>query len=294
MTIRSPGERWAHFRFAIVGPLLAAPPAPGELKAAIEALAAKSWHHPISGEPVRFAFATIERWYYQARTARQDPVGMLQRRRRADAGVSRALSGPIKHLVREQYRAHPGWSVQLHYDNLVATVAQEPALGPLPSYPTLRRFMRRSGLDKRPRPRPTAGAQAAAVRKAEREIRSFEAEYAMALWHLDFHHARRKVLTRAGRWMTPILFGVIDDHTRLVAHLQWYLDETAETLVHGLCPSQILIKIGPETRNYSAHAQSTITPAWWRICSGTSTRPPRPWSMGCVRGSRSTACLAPS
>jgi len=235
MTIRSPGERWAHFRFAIVGPLLAAPPAPGELKAAIEALAAKSWHHPISGEPVRFAFATIERWYYQARTARQDPVGMLQRRRRADAGVSRALSGPIKHLVREQYRAHPGWSVQLHYDNLVATVAQEPALGPLPSYPTLRRFMRRSGLDKRPRPRPTAGAQAAAVRKAEREIRSFEAEYAMALWHLDFHHARRKVLTRAGRWMTPILFGVIDDHTRLVAHLQWYLDETAESLVHGLC-----------------------------------------------------------
>jgi len=33
----------------------------------------------------------------------------------------------------------------------------------------------------------------------------------------------------------PILFGVIDDHTRLVAHLQWYLDETAESLVHGLC-----------------------------------------------------------
>lgn len=184
MTTRSPSERWAHFRFAIVGPLLAAPPEPGELKAAIEALAAKSWHHPISGEPVHFAFATIERWFYQARAARQDPVATLRRRRRADAGVSRSLSSAIKDVVREQYRAHPGWSVQLHYDNLAVTVARAPTLGPLPSYTTVRRFMRHSGLDKRPRPRATPGAQAAAVRKAEREVRSFEAEYAMALWRM--------------------------------------------------------------------------------------------------------------
>lgn len=235
MTALSSSERWAHFRFAIVGPLLAAPPESGELKAAIEALAEKTWHHPIGGDPVKFAFATIERWFYQARAARQDPVGTLKRRRRADAGVSRSLSPAIKEVVREQYRAHPGWSVQLHYDNLAVTVAADPTLGVLPSYPTVRRFMRHSGFDKRPRPRPTAGAQAAAVRKAEREIRSFEVEYAMALWHLDFHHGRRKVLTRAGRWVAPILFGAIDDHTRVVAHLQWYLDETAESLVHGLC-----------------------------------------------------------
>ncbi|MCI0746044.1 MAG: DDE-type integrase/transposase/recombinase [Verrucomicrobia subdivision 3 bacterium] len=30
------------------------------------------------------------------------------------------------------------------------------------------------------------------------------------------------------------MLGVIDDHSRLVCHLQWYRDETAETLVHGL------------------------------------------------------------
>jgi hypothetical protein len=28
---------------------------------------------------------------------------------------------------------------------------------------------------------------------------------------------------------------VIDDRSRLVCHLQWYLDETAQSLVHGLC-----------------------------------------------------------
>jgi hypothetical protein len=37
-----------------------------------------------------------------------------------------------------------------------------------------------------------------------------------------------------------LLLGIIDDHSRLVCHLQWYLDETAETLVHGL--SQALQK----------------------------------------------------
>jgi len=30
------------------------------------------------------------------------------------------------------------------------------------------------------------------------------------------------------------LLGVLDDRSRVACHLQWYLDETAETLVHGL------------------------------------------------------------
>ena len=39
-----------------------------------------------------------------------------------------------------------------------------------------------------------------------------------------------------------MLLGVIDDRSRLVCHLQWYLDETAESLVHGL--SQAFMKRG--------------------------------------------------
>ena len=56
-------ERWAHLRFSVIGQLLAAPPDKGELKAAIEGLAAGAWRHPTTGEPVRFGFSTIERWY---------------------------------------------------------------------------------------------------------------------------------------------------------------------------------------------------------------------------------------
>lgn len=56
-------DRWARLRFSIIGPLLAAPPAPRELSAALAALAAKAWRHPRSGLDVRFGASTLERWY---------------------------------------------------------------------------------------------------------------------------------------------------------------------------------------------------------------------------------------
>ena len=47
-------ERWAAFRFSVIGRLLAAPPRKGELRAEIEALAAQEWQHPITGEQLKF------------------------------------------------------------------------------------------------------------------------------------------------------------------------------------------------------------------------------------------------
>jgi len=61
-----PRDRWARLRFAIVGPLLAAPPAAGARHEALTALAAKTWRHPFTGLDVRFGVSTIERWLYAA------------------------------------------------------------------------------------------------------------------------------------------------------------------------------------------------------------------------------------
>jgi putative transposase len=237
-------DRWARLRFSVVGPLLAAPPAAGELAMELARLAAKVWQHPVSGEPVRFAQSTIERWYYAARSEPRDPVGVLRRRVRKDAGQARGVSLELGQAIRAQHREHPGWSYRLHADNLTVLARQQPALGAMPSYATIRRWMKAHGLLKqrrRPRP-PTAGEARAAVRLAECETRSYEAEYVHALWHLDFHAGSRRVLTPQGRWRTPHLLGVLDDHSRLACHLQWYLAESAETLVHGL--SQAIMKRG--------------------------------------------------
>ena len=56
----------------------------------------------------------------------------------------------------------------------------------------------------------------------------------LRLVRLVCHHGSRKVLTQGGEWATPILFGVVDDRSRLAGHLQWYLAETAEVIAHGL------------------------------------------------------------
>jgi putative transposase len=233
-------DRWARLRFAIIGPLLAAPPGAGELQSALAALADKPWRHPTSGLEVRFGRSTLERWYYSARAA-SDPVAALRNRLRGDIGRFPSLSAQVIEVLTRQYREHPGWTAQLHFDNLRVTLAGSDSL--LPSYPTIRRYLKAKGLFRQALPkRATAGALLARDRLEQLEVRSFEVDHVSALWHLDFHHASRKVLTRTGVWVKPMLLGVIDDRSRLVCHLQWYLDETAESLIHGL--SQAFMKRG--------------------------------------------------
>ena len=138
---RGDRDGWARLRFAVVGPLLAAPPPKGWLRGELERLARQVWQHPGGGE-ARFSVSTIERWYYQARAAHQDPVRALRRRVRRDAGRLRAMSPMLMAVLRDQHRDHPSWSVQLHHDNLRARVEADPALEPMPSYATLTRVMR--------------------------------------------------------------------------------------------------------------------------------------------------------
>jgi len=229
-------ERWAQLRFSVIGHLLAAPPAPGLLRGELAKLALREWRHPSTGEPVRFGVSTIERWLYRARRERHDPVGVLKRKRRKDAGTQDSMSVAVRTALRAQHAAHPSWSVQLHADNLRALAATQAELSPLPSYSTIRRYCKAHALWKRRRltSRVTAGAIRAEARLEQREVRSYEAAYVGGLWHWDCHIGSRKILTRRGEWATPVLFGVLDDRSRLACHLQWYLAENAQNIAHGL------------------------------------------------------------
>ena len=259
---------WARFRFSVVGTLLSSPPAHGELKASLESLSAKTWTHPVSGRDVRFAAATIERWYYRARREKNDPVRSLRRAVRKDRGQV-SLAPGLAELLFRQYRDHPYWTYRLHYDNLAAVVKDDPSLGTLRSYSTARRYMKAHGMVRKRRavPKVRAGEVRAAERRENREVRSYEAEYVGSLWHLDFHHGSLRVVTQRGQWRVPIVLGILDDHSRLCCHLQWYLSETAEDLVHGL--SQAYQKRGlPRallTDNGSAMVSEEVTEGLERL-----------------------------
>jgi transposase InsO family protein len=234
-------DRWARLRFAIIGPLLAAPPDPGELQTALGLLASKTWRHPTSGMDVSFGLSTLERWYYAARKA-DDPVAALRNSLRGGVNRFPSLPQSVIDTLTLQYREHPGWTAQLHFDNLRAAFAHSggaaatSSASSVSSYQTVRRYLKANGMFRQAQPkRATAGALAARDRLERLEVRSFEVDHVNALWHLDFHHGSRKVLTRLGEWVTPMILCVIDDRSRLVCHLQWYLDETVQSLVHALC-----------------------------------------------------------
>jgi transposase InsO family protein len=238
-------ERWARLQFAVIGPLLSAPPTQGDLKAELEALSRRDFTHPTrEGHRIRFAYSTIERWFYIAKDA-QDPIEALRRTVRRDAGWFKAISDRLAGEIKQQYLQYPHFTVKLHHANLTVVAEKDPLLGKLPSYPSFVRYMRakgfmrtkRTGNEKRP------GIAYSRTVLDRVEMRSFEVEYVGGLWHLDFHTSRYVgVLAQGGRWVKPILLAILDDRSRLCCHAQFYLEESTENLVHGFC--QALLKRG--------------------------------------------------
>ena len=117
----------------------------------LDELAARTWRHPISGEPVRFGVSTIERWYYRARKERHDPVGVLRRKLRSDAG--RQASSVTAVARRPCSRSTP--RTRAGAPSCITTTCsrspqKHPELGPVPSYSTLRRFLKAHGLEQAP------------------------------------------------------------------------------------------------------------------------------------------------
>jgi putative transposase len=236
-------QRWAQFRFSVIGELLSCPPEKGRLQKAIEHLAHKNYQHPTDpNQRICLGASTIERWYYKAKAA-ADPIAALGRKIRCDAGIRWSMSEVLLSVLKAQYESHSRWNVQLHYDNLAALVKEQPHLAPMPSYKTVLRCMRDNGWLQSHQPaRPTLGQQRAEKRLQRLEVRSFEVGYVHGLWHLDFHQAKISIVDSTGKWHRPIALAILDDHSRLCCHLQLYLAETAECLVHGL--TQAFMKRG--------------------------------------------------
>ncbi len=236
-------QRWAQFRYSVIGELLSCPPPKGQLQKSIGQLAQKSYQHPIDpNQRINFGPSTIERWYYKAKDA-ADPIAGLGRKIRSDSGVRWSMPEALLQELKSQYENYPRWNVQLHYDNLKVVAKEQPRLGALPSYKTVLRCMRENRWLKTNAPaQPTDGQRQAAFRRQNREIRGFEVSHVHGLWHLDFHQAKIGILDTLGKWHRPVVLAILDDHCRLCCHLQLYLAETAECLVHGL--SQAFMKRG--------------------------------------------------
>lgn len=236
-------QKWAQFRFSVIGELLSCPPKKGALEKSIVRLSKKIYRHPIKPQRrIGFGKSTIEKWYYKAKSA-PDPIVALGRKIRSDAGLRWSMNETLLAALEAQYKAHRRWNVQLHYDNLVALSREQKQLKPVPSYKTVLRCMRDKGWIRTVQPaRAKPGQLKAAERLERREVRSYEVSHVHGLWHLDFHEAKIGILDSSGQWHRPMALAILDDYSRLCCHLQFYLSENAECLVHGL--AQAFMKRG--------------------------------------------------
>jgi len=268
MTEKSQSQKLAEFRFSIIGNLLSSPPKRGEGLKEFKKLAVKQWEHPITGELVSYHWHTIEQWYYDARNDQLNSIDVLRPKIRSDKGRSRSLSEEVKKIIRERYGEYKSWSYQLHRDNLAVDLKNQ-NISPIPSYSTVRRYLLSVGKYKvkRCRNHNRPGYWKAQRAQDGREIRSYENEYVNGLWHLDFHYGSREIITSAGEIARPICLAVIDDHSRLLCHIQWYLTESSDDLIHGF--NQALQKRGVPrslmTDNGSAMTSAEFTEGLMRL-----------------------------
>lgn len=243
-------RKWGAFRYSVIGPLLSSPPEAGKLGEAIKDLSERCWKHPITGEDVYFAPATIEGWYYRSKNDRTEPVASLNRKKRKDRGTQRVIQSLLERLLKKQYQEHPWWTVELHHKNLVISLKKDaPELFP-PSYSTVLRYMRKEGLKKIPRPRVNENGELDNIQAPEKkEIALFEASFVNELWSLDFHKGKFRVLDSDGKWLQPICCAIMDHHSRLICHAWWGFFESTEELVR--CYSGAVMKRGRPRKSLS-------------------------------------------
>ena len=216
-----------------------------------------------------FAAATIARWYYTARRQHDDPVGALRRAVRKDCGkislaaalaerlqlpVPRSPGLELPTALRQprrfgEGRSFTGAAPLLFHGQALHAGSRPGAQAAASSQPDA---------PAKPAPKQDARPERSAATKPRTSERS-----GISISTTD--RSRCSLPTASG--CTPIALGILDDHSRLCCHVQWYLSETAEDLVHGL--SQAIQKRGlPRallTDNGSAMVAEEVTEGLLRL-----------------------------
>ncbi|HEX3471409.1 MAG TPA: helix-turn-helix domain-containing protein [Bryobacteraceae bacterium] len=199
----------ALFRHAILGDLLSRNLRRGQLRPALKQLAQQSYqdHH---GRSRRVAYKTLEEWYYKYRNGGFEA---LRPRPRKDRNRSRVLAEDIQQLILDMKREDPGRSARLIVREL--ELAGRIRAGEV-SRSVIQRLLRRHGLSV-----PRMELDHAARYR-------WEAAMCGELWQADALHGPALMNPATGRKQRVIVFGLIDDRSRLIPYLEGGFGETEQ------------------------------------------------------------------
>lgn len=207
----------ALFRHAILGDMLSRKLRRGELHLLLTDLSEKTFED-YRGRPRHMAFATLEEWFYKHRHGGFEGLKPISR---SDQGRSRQLSEEIEQLVVDLKREDPGRSASLILREL--ELAGRINRGATSVY-TIQRLLRRRGLSG---PRMELDAPA--------RFR-WQASMCGELWQADALHGPALINPATGRPQRAIIFGLLDDRSRIIPYLEAGFGETEQrflTVLHN-------------------------------------------------------------
>jgi transposase InsO family protein len=202
-------DQEALFRHAILGDLLSRNLRRGQLRPALTHLAQQDYQDH-QGRPRRAAYKTLEEWFYKYR---KGGFEALKPRPRSDRNKSRVLAEDLQQLVLDMKREDPGRSAHLILREL--ELAGRIGAGQA-SESSVQRLLRRHGLSV---PR-MVWDHAARYR--------WEAAVCGELWQADALHGPLLMNPATGRTQRVIVFGLIDDRSRLMPYLEGGFGETEQ------------------------------------------------------------------
>jgi len=228
----------ALFRLTVLGPIVSRSElAPGELKLLLEDLASKHYDIPNSNQS-RLSQKTLERWYY---LYKHDGIQALEPKARKDKGGS-ILPNEVQDIIVKAKSENLSRSL-----TTILRIIEQSGL-------VSKNIISRSSIYRVLQQRELSKRFTRLQNKIER--RSFEAQYAGAIWYGDVMHANFKF----GKLNSKIyLVSLLDDAARFIAHSQFRLSEKAldiefvlkqAILKRGL-PKKLVIDNGPAYRSES-------------------------------------------
>ncbi len=199
----------ALFRHAILGDVLSRTLRRGQLRPALKQLAQQTWQDH-RGRSRRVAYKTLEEWFYKYRHRGFDA---LKPRPRKDRNQSRVLAQDVQQLILDMKREDPGRSAHLILREL--ELAGRIGAGQA-GVSSVQRLLHRHGLSV---PR-MEWDHAARYR--------WEASSCGELWQADALHGPILMNPTTGRNQRVIVFGLIDDRSRLIPYLEGGFGETEQ------------------------------------------------------------------
>lgn len=197
----------ALFRHAVLGEMLSRDLRRGELRRLLSDLSARTFEDH-RGRRRQMAYKTLEQWLYAYRHGGFEALKPMPR---SDSGRSRVLPPDIEQLVIDLKREDPGRSCPLIVREL--ELAGRIGRGQV-AVSALQRLLRRRGL---------SGPRIELDRPARYR---WEASMCGELWQGDALHGPVLFNPAAGRPQRVILFGLLDDRSRIVPYLEAGFGET--------------------------------------------------------------------